>query len=292
MRNSTAQPPSQVTRQTRFRRAGCTDTGTTCRGRGAGGRCWQVALEGEPLLWNPIVISVICNGATAYTRQPTQGNFGIILAPTATEPDVKRLMRASSRAARCRRTLPDFTPARSRSPSTICGTNRPGNNYSFARGRTSRATALSTTLNRLRWRREAFDKARTELMTRRRTRRSAIWRSGAGVSGVCRGLVRVGDHAEAGNSGDARDRLPSGGADPQFVLPYEQLAGSTRRGRVQDVVDNTNHTLMVRRTIQRGIRVVDHVLHFCPARRAPPVARRHTNCGSAATALANDPRIA
>ena len=63
------------------------------QGRAGGALLGKVNVEGEPLLWNPILISVVCNGTTTYnTQTDPKGNFQIQVALplTAMEADAKR----------------------------------------------------------------------------------------------------------------------------------------------------------------------------------------------------------
>ena len=68
MKNSTPAPPSTATRPDSIQDSGLYGywNNMTGQGRAGGALMGKVSIEGEPLLWNPILISVICDGATAY----------------------------------------------------------------------------------------------------------------------------------------------------------------------------------------------------------------------------------
>src|ERR1700733_471604 len=68
-RSSSPAPPSTITRPDSIQDSGLYGywTGMTAQGRAGGALMGKITVEGEPLLWNPILVSVICNGATVYT---------------------------------------------------------------------------------------------------------------------------------------------------------------------------------------------------------------------------------
>lgn len=251
MRNSTPQPPSQVTRPDSIQESGLYGywNNMSGQGRAGGALLGKVALEGEPLLWNPIVISVICNGETAYnTATDAKGVFGIILAPTATEPDAKRLMETKFEGCTVQA---NFTGFHSSSITITQHHLRDEPDLgtitlSRAGGRAG-ATALSTTIETAPVAAvKAFDKARTELMDQKADKAQRdLEKAVQAYPAFAEAWYQLGIMQKAQNSGDARGSFTKAvSADPQFVLPYEQLAALDAQGQKwQDVLDDTNHAL-------------------------------------------------
>jgi hypothetical protein len=250
-RQSTAQPPSQVTRPDSIQESGLYGywNNMSGQGRAGGALLGKIAVEGEPLLWNPIVISVICNGATAYnTATDAKGNFGIILAPTSTEPDAKRLMESKFEGCTVQANFTGFHS------SSITITQRHLRDepdlgtitLSRAGGRAG-ATALSSTIESAPAAAvKAFDKARMELMDQKPDKaQHDLEKAVQAYPAFAEAWYQLGIMQKAENSGDARGSFAKAvAADPQFVLPYEQLAALDAQGQKwQDVVDNTNHAL-------------------------------------------------
>src|SRR5271170_5659915 len=79
-RQSTPQPPQQTARPDSIQDSGLYGywNNMSGQGRAGGALLGKVNVEGEPLLWNPILISVVCNGTTTYnTQTDPKGNFQI-----------------------------------------------------------------------------------------------------------------------------------------------------------------------------------------------------------------------
>jgi len=251
MRNSTAQPPSQVSRPDSIQESGLYGywNNMTGQGRAGGALLGKVAVEGEPLLWNPIVISVICNGATAYnTATDAKGVFGIILAPTATEPDPKRLMETKFEGCTVQANFTGFHSSSITITQHHLRDEPDLGTITLSRtGGRAGATALSTTIESAPAAAvKSFDKARTELMDQKADKAQRdLEKAVQAYPAFAAAWYELGIMQKAGNSGDARGSFAKAvAADPQFVLPYEQLAALDAQGQKwQDVVDNTNHAL-------------------------------------------------
>jgi hypothetical protein len=252
-RQSTAQPPTQVARPDSIQSSGLYGywNNMSGQGRAGGALLGKVAVEGEPLLWNPIVISVICNGATAYnTATDAKGDFGIILAPTSTEPDAKRLM--ESRFEGCT-VQADFAGFHSSSITITQRNLRDDPNLgtitlSRSGGRAS-GTAISTTIESAPVAAvKAFEKARTDLMDQKPDKaQHDLEKAVQAYPTFAEAWYQLGMLQAAESSGDARGSFAKATtADPQFVLPYEQLAALDAQGQKwQDVVASTSHALLL-----------------------------------------------
>ena len=117
---------------------------------------------------------------------------------------------------------------------------------SRAGGRTG-GTALSTTIESAPVAAvKAFEKARTELIDQKPDKAQRdLEKAVQAYPAFAEAWYQLGRLQQAQNSGDARGSYSkAAAADPQFVLPYEQLAMmAAQEQKWQDVVDNTNHTL-------------------------------------------------
>jgi hypothetical protein len=250
-RVSTPQPPSQVTRPDSIQESGLYGywNNMTGQGRAGGALLGKVAVEGEPLLWNPIVISVICNGATAYnTATDAKGEFGILLAPTATEPDAKRLMESKFEGCTVQANFTGFHSSSITITQHHLRDEPDLGTITLSRsGGRAAGTALSTTIESAPAAAvKAFDKARTELMDQKPEKAQRdLEKAVQAYPAFAEAWYELGIMQKAENSGDARDSFAKAvAADPQFVLPYEQLAAIDAQGQKwQDVVGHTNHAL-------------------------------------------------
>jgi len=254
-RTSTPQPPSRITRPDSIQDSGLYGywNNMSGQGRAGGALLGKVNVEGEPLLWNPILISVLCNGTTTYnTQTDPKGNFAIAIGtpPGAVglEGDVKRHMEThfegctvqasfagfhSSAATITQRNLRDDPDL-----GTITLSRAGGREAGTAVSRTIESAPASAV--------KAFEKARTELMDQKPDKAERdLQKAVQAYPSFAEAWYQLGRLQQAENSGDARVSFTKAmAADPQFVLPYEQLAAlAAQEQKWQEVVDNTNHAL-------------------------------------------------
>ena len=77
---STPTPPSTITRPGSIEDSGLYDywADMSGQGRAGGALLGKVAVEGEPLPWEPLLVTVTCDGKVAYSTQTdAKGNFAI-----------------------------------------------------------------------------------------------------------------------------------------------------------------------------------------------------------------------
>ncbi len=98
-KSSTPAPPSTITRPDSIQDSGTYGYWTQMSGQGRAGGVLlgKLAVEGEPLLWEPVPVSVVCGGTIVYTtRTDPKGNFAIAPAPAPVsvnqQGDTKRQM--------------------------------------------------------------------------------------------------------------------------------------------------------------------------------------------------------
>src|ERR1035437_4096179 len=78
---ATPAPPSTITRPESIQDSGLYDywADMSGQGRAGGALLGKLAVEGEPLPWEPLLVTVTCAGNVVYTTQTdAKGNFGIV----------------------------------------------------------------------------------------------------------------------------------------------------------------------------------------------------------------------
>jgi tetratricopeptide (TPR) repeat protein len=253
MKNSTPAPPSTATRPDSIQDSGLYGywNNMTGQGRAGGALMGKVSIEGEPLLWNPILISVICDGTTAYnTATDPKGQFLITLTlpPGSLEADAKRHMETHYEGCSVQASFAGFHS----SSATITERNLRDDpdlgtiTLSRAGGRAA-GTALSETVESAPVAAvKAFEKARTELIDQKPDKaRRDLEKAVQAYPGFAEAWYQLGKLQQVDNASDARGSfVKATEADPKFVLPYDQLAGlAAQDQKWKDVLDDTSHTL-------------------------------------------------
>lgn len=227
-------------------------THMTDQGRAGGALLGKVTIEGEVLPWEPILVTVACNGATAYTTQTDfKGNFGIL--PTkvpgvlSLQGDRERQMQTRYEGCVVQGFLTGYrsskilvTERHLRDDPTI-GT------LTLSRDSGARGTAISATSQTVppaaakNWSKAGSymidqkpDKARQELE-----------RAVKSYPGFADAWYQLGILQIASSPKDARTCFEkAAAADPKFVLPYEQLAALAAQNEDwQGVLEDTAHSL-------------------------------------------------
>src|SRR3984957_9293061 len=256
-KTSTPAPPSNITRPDSIQDSGFYGYWTNMSGQSrAGGALYgRVNVEGESLLWDPIPVSVICNATTvSTTRTDPSGKFLMPIVPVpgylSLQGDQQRQMETHYEGCAVKAS---FTGFHSNSI-TITQHNLRDEpdlgtiTLSRAGGRAA-ATAVSSTIesapaNAV----KAFDKARTDLLEQKPDHaQKNLEKAVEAYPGFAAAWYQLGRLQEAANSADAQTSFSkAAAADPQYILPYEQLATlSAQAGKWQNVLDNTNHALQL-----------------------------------------------
>lgn len=253
MKNSTPAPPSTATRPDSIQDSGLYGywNNMTGQGRAGGALMGKVSIEGEPLLWNPILVSVICDGTTSYnTATDPKGQFLITLTlpPNSMEADAKRHMETHYEGCSVQASFAGFHS----SSVTITERNLRDDpdlgtiTLSRAGGR-SAGTALSETMESAPAAAvKAFEKARTELIDQKPDKaRRDLEKAVQAYPGFAEAWYQLGKLQQADDVNQARGSfVKATEADPKFVLPYDQLAGlAAQDQKWKDVLDETSHTL-------------------------------------------------
>lgn len=257
VRSPTPAPPSTATRPDSIQDSGLYGywNNMSGQGRAGGALLGKVTVEGEPLLWNPILVSVMCNGTAVYTTQTDpKGNFAIanvtVPGTVTAQNDQQRQMETHYEGCAVQASFTGFhsdsitiTPHNLRDDPNL-GTVT----LSRAGARDSGTAVSSTTQAAPAGAVKAFEKARTELLEQKPERAEKDLEKAVQVyPSFAEAWYQLGRLQQAENSGDARNSFTKAvAADPKFVLPYEPLAGmAAQDGQWQDVADDTSHALQL-----------------------------------------------
>jgi tetratricopeptide (TPR) repeat protein len=226
----------------------------SAQGRAGGALLGKIAMEGEPLPWEPMLVSVDCKGSIVNSTQADlRGQFVITFTDAhgaeRTPADAQRQMETRYEGCLVRASLAGFRS----STLTITSRNlRDEPNLGTitlspeARGG---GTEFSTTSkvapsNAM----KAFEKARAEYLdgnaeAAERNLKKAVQL----YPGFAEAWLQLGKRQETSDLQSARDSFSKAlAADPQFVLPYEQLAAlAAQAEKWQETLDNTNQALQL-----------------------------------------------
>jgi Tfp pilus assembly protein PilF len=220
------------------------------QGRAGGALLGKLAVEGEPLPWEPLLVTVTCGEKLVYTTQSdAKGNFGIVAVtlPGALgkQGDSQRQMETHFEGCLVQGAVPGFrstaitiTQAMLRDQPDI-GTlmlSRIGRDAATTLSRTTETASPKAI--------KSFEKARSEMLQRdsegaERDLKKAVQSDPQ----FAEAWLQLGKLQQPADPQAARDSFSKAlAADPKFVLPYEQLAAlAAQSGNWQDVLDNTNH---------------------------------------------------
>jgi hypothetical protein len=252
----TAAPPSTVARPDSIQDSGFYDywANMSAQGRAGGVLLGKLALEGEPLPWEPMLVSVDCKGTVVNTTQADlRGQFVIRFVDAhgveRTPTDAQRQMETKYEGCQVQASLAGFRS----SAVTITVRNlrdEPdlGTITLFPEGRNSGTEVSSTTkaapANAL----KAFEKARAEWLAQNASGTlSSLKKAVAIYPAFAEAWFELGKLQEPSDPQAARDSFSKAlAADPKFALPYEQLAVmAARAGTWQEAEDNTNQALQL-----------------------------------------------
>ena len=249
----TPQSPDTITRPGSIQDSGFYDYWNDMSGQGRAGGVLlgKIAVEGEPLPWDPLLISVTCNGTPLVNSQTdAMGRFVIVTGKSVCHP-----------ASACAQTHAQQLPLEGCSveasvagfgsnaikiternlrddPSlgTITIFRKEGRGSGTAVSETSKTASPDVMKD--------FEKARKEFLDQKPDRAmSDLQKVVQADPQFADAWFQLGNLQQPNNRDAARDSYSKAiAADPKFVLPYDQLAFmDAQEGKWQQVVDDTNH---------------------------------------------------
>jgi Tfp pilus assembly protein PilF len=251
-RPATPAPTSSPTRPESIQDSGLYDywADMSGQGRAGGALLGKLAVEGQPLPWEPLLVTVTCQGKVVYTTQSdAKGNFGIVAVtlPGALgkQGDSQRQMETHFEGCLVEGAVPGFRST----TITVTQSNlrdQPdlGTLMLSRTGRDAATTVSSTTETASAKAIKSFEKARSEMLQRdsegaERDLKKAVQADPQ----FAEAWLQLGKLQQPADPQAARDSFSKAlAADPKFVLPYEQLAAlAAQSGNWQEVLDNTSH---------------------------------------------------
>lgn len=212
----------------------------------------NVSVAGGALPWDPIPLTVTCNGKPRFTSTTDpKGNF--VIAPVKTDDsaignrDTKTKLAAQFVGCVVQAALPGFDS----SAITIANRNMLDDpnigTITLKREDTSAGAAVSTTTaSAPKDATKAFEKARTELLDGKADRAQKDLEKAVQVyPQFAEAWYQLGRIQEVSKKGDAEGSYTKAiAADPKFVLPYQQLAPmAAQAGKWKELVEYTSHEL-------------------------------------------------
>jgi hypothetical protein len=252
----TAAPPNTVTRPDSIQDSGFYGywANMSAQGRAGGVLLGKLALEGEPLPWQPMLVSVDCKGTVVnMTQADLRGQFVIRFVDThgveRIPADDQRQMETKYEGCQVHASLAGFRS----SAVTITVRNlrdEPdlGTITLFPEARSSGTELSSTTKTAPANAMKAFEKARAEWLDQDAgSALGSLKKAVAIYPEFAEAWFQLGKLQEASDPQGARDSFSKAlAADPKFVLPYEQLAVlSAQAGNWQETEANTSQALQL-----------------------------------------------
>jgi hypothetical protein len=254
VRNSAAAPPASLPRPDSIQASGLYDYWNMMSGQGRAGGVLlgKLAMEGEPLPWQPMLVSVDCRGSIVNSTQTDlQGRFVITFAEThgtpGTPADSQRQMETKYEGCMVRGSVAGFRS----SAATITVRNlrdepNLGTITLSPEGREG-GTEISTTTqaapsNAM----KAFEKARSDFLAQNNDGAEKNLKKAVQLyPAFAQAWLQLGELQGSSDPQAARDSYSKAmAADPKFILPYEQLAAlAAQAEKWQDTLDNTSPAL-------------------------------------------------
>jgi tetratricopeptide (TPR) repeat protein len=249
---ATAAPPSTITRPGSIQDSGLYDywADMSGQGRAGGALLGKLAVEGEPLPWEPLLVTVTCDGKVVYaTQTDAKGNFGIVSVTMpgvlGKQGDSQRQMETYFEGCLVQGAIPGFrstavtlTRHNLRDDPDI-GTimlSRIGRDAATTLSRTTETAPANAV--------KLFEKARGEMLQHdtdgaERDLKKAVQADPT----FAEAWLQLGKIQVPSDSQAARDSFSKAlAADAEFVLPYEQLAVlAAQSANWREVLDDTNH---------------------------------------------------
>jgi Tfp pilus assembly protein PilF len=246
-----ATPPDTRTRPDSIQDSNLYDYWSHMNGqsRAGGALLGRLEVEGEPLPWEPVLVTVNCSGKVVYqTQSDAKGNFDIVPESVphvlSNQPDQQRQMETHYEGCQVQGVVPGFHS------NTITITQRNlrdepnlGTLQLYRASKEAPTTLSNTSSSAPPNAMKAFEKARTEMIEHNADAAEKDLKKAVQLyPGFAEAWLQLGKLQESSDPQTARNSFTKAmTADPKFVLPYEQLAAlAAQSGNWQEVLDNTN----------------------------------------------------
>lgn len=220
------------------------------QGRAGGALLGRLMVEQEPLPWEPLLITVTCAGKVVYaTESDARGNFAItgfkLEGALGKGGDSQRQMETHLEGCIVQGKVSGFHS----SQVTITERNlrddpNIGNIVLSRIGRDAATTISITTETASAKAKRSFEKARSEMMQHNYAAAERELENTVKIDpNFAEAWLQLGKLQESSAPKEAGDSFVKAiGADPKFVLPYEQLAAlAAQSGDWPSVLGDTNH---------------------------------------------------
>ncbi len=249
---STPTPSDTITRPGSIQDSGLYDywADMSGQGRAGGALLGKLAVEGEPLPWEPLLVTVTCGGKIASTTQSdAKGNFGIVSVtlPGALgkQGDSQRQMETHFEGCVVEGNVPGFRSSTITITQHMLRDQPDIGTIMLSRIRRGSATTLSRTTETAPPKAiKFFEKARAEMLQHNPSDAERDLQKALEIyPGFAEAWLQLGKLQQATDPQAARDSFSKAlAADPEFELPYEQLAAlAAQNGNWKEVLDKTNH---------------------------------------------------
>jgi len=255
-RTTTAAPPVQVVRPDSINESGLYDywANMTAQGRAGGVLLGKLAVEGEPLPWEPILVSVDGKGQiVTSTQTDTKGQFVISFIDShgveRNPQDAQRQMETHYEGCTVQATVAGFrSNALTITQRHLRDDPNIGTIMLSPEGRGGGTEISSTSTAAPATARKAFERARGDWVLQNadgatRNLKKAVQLYPA----YAQAWLQLGKIQESSDRQAARDSFSKAlAADPNFILPYEQLAAlDAQEGKWQETLENTSRALQL-----------------------------------------------
>ena len=224
------------------------------QGRAGGALLGKLAVEGEPLPWEPLLVNVTCDGKVAYTTQSdAKGNFGIVAltlpGALGKQADSQRQMETHFEGCLVQAAVPGFRSTTITITRQMLRDQPDMGTIMLSRiGRDAASTLSRTTETASPKAVKSFEKARGEMLQHDSEGAQRELRKAVQIDpGFAEAWLQLGKLQQASDPQAARESFAKAQtADPNFVLPYEQLGLlAAQNGNWKEVLDNTNQVAQI-----------------------------------------------
>ena len=252
--STAAAPPAQTTRPDSIQDSGFYNYWANMSGQGKAGGVLlgKLAMEGEPLPWEPLLVAVDCKGSVVnLTQTDLQGRFVIRFVDTTgvekIPQDAQRQMETKYEGCVVRGALTGFHSAEK--PITIKNLRDEPDLGTITLSPENRGGGMevSTTTNAAPAKAmKAFEKARGEWLENNAADSERDLKKAVAIDPTfAEAWLQLGKLEETSDPKSATDAFSKAlAADPKFVLPYEQLAVmAVQEQKWDEAVDQTGKAL-------------------------------------------------